>query len=45
MGPILLDVNNYGSLYDAWSGQGLVDIEDFNCKEVAQSFFTDENNS
>jgi hypothetical protein len=35
MGPIMLDVNNFGSLYDAWNGQSLVDIEDFNCKEVA----------
>jgi len=35
MGPIMLDVNNYGSLYDAWNSQGLEDIEDFNCKEVA----------
>jgi hypothetical protein len=35
MGPIMLDVNNYGSLYDAWNGQSLEDIEDFNYKEVA----------
>jgi hypothetical protein len=42
MGPIMLDVNNYGGLYDAWNSQGLEDIEDFNCKEVAQSFFTEQ---
>lgn len=41
MGPIMLDVNNFGSLYDAWNAQGLEDIEDFNCKEVAQSFFSE----
>ena len=42
MGPIMLDVNNFGGLYDAWNSQGLEDIEDFNCKEVAQSFFTEQ---
>lgn len=41
MGPIMLDVNNYGSLYDAWNGQSLENIEDFNYKEVAESFFVD----
>lgn len=41
MGPVILDITNAGSLYEAWSATTLVEIEDFNCKEVAQSFFQD----
>jgi len=39
MGPILLDINNFTSLMDAWSGSTLEEIEDYNYKEVAASFF------
>lgn len=35
----MLDINNYTSLNDAWTGLTLEEIEDYNCKEVAASFF------
>lgn len=35
----MLDITNFGSLYDAWSSLSVEEIEDFNCKEVAESFF------
>jgi hypothetical protein len=40
MGPIMLDINAYNNIYEAWNAQSLEEIQDFNCKEVAQSFFT-----
>ena len=42
MGPILLETNNYNNLNEAWIGQSLEEIEDFNYKEVAASFFMEE---
>ena len=45
MGPIILDVNNFNNLSDAWNAQCEVDIEDFNCREVAESFYTDPEQS
>jgi hypothetical protein len=35
MGPIMLDIANYSSLYDAWSATCVEEIEDFNYTEVA----------
>jgi hypothetical protein len=39
MGPIHLDINQHNNLIDAWVGSTVEEIEDFNCKEVAASFF------
>lgn len=39
MGPIMLEMNNYSNLSDAWNGSSLEEIEDYNYKEVAASFF------
>lgn len=44
MGPIMLDINNYNTLADAWIGSTLEEIEDYNCKEVAASFFQETPN-
>jgi hypothetical protein len=35
MGPIMLDISNFATLYDAWNGTCVEEIEDFNCNEVA----------
>ncbi len=45
MGPVMLDVNNFSNLYDAWNAQCVEEINDFNCSEVAQSFFQSPNKS
>lgn len=34
MGPIMIDVLNYQSLYEAWNAQHIEYIDDFNCNEV-----------
>ena len=39
MGPIQLNVCDSNNLYDAWDAQHLVEIEDFNCRDVAQSLY------
>lgn len=39
MGPIFLDTNIFNNLMDAWQAQNEIEIEDFNCREVASSFF------
>ena len=39
MGPIMLEINNYSNLLDAWNGSALEEIQDYNYKEVAASFF------
>lgn len=41
----MLDINNFSNLNDAWNAQCEVNIEDFNCREVAESFFTDPEHS
>jgi hypothetical protein len=44
MGPVMLDITNFSTLYDAWSASCVEEIEGFNCNEVAQSFFQDTPN-
>ena len=39
MGPIMIDIANYSSLFKAWSSQHSEQIPDFNCQEVAKSFY------
>lgn len=31
MGPIMLDINNFNNLYDAWNATCIEEIQDFNC--------------
>eukprot|EP00347_Sterkiella_histriomuscorum_P016450 403353129 len=39
MGPIMIDIDNHSNLYEAWNSQHVEQIQDFNCQEVAKSFF------
>ncbi|CDW73905.1 ubiquitin carboxyl-terminal hydrolase family protein [Stylonychia lemnae] len=34
MGPIMIDVDNYSNLYEAWNACHIEQIDDFNCDEV-----------
>lgn len=38
MGPIMLEINNYSNLLEAWTGNAYEEIQDYNYKEVAASF-------
>ena len=39
MGPIMLDVGSHGSLEEAWNATLVEVIEDYDSKEVAESFY------
>jgi Ubiquitin carboxyl-terminal hydrolase len=42
MGPILLDVNAYNNLYDAWNGQQIERIDDYDSSDMAKSYYVSE---
>jgi hypothetical protein len=39
MGPIMLNVNEYSNLYEAWSAQQFEEVEGYDSQEVAESFY------
>jgi hypothetical protein len=39
MGPIILDVNNFNTLYEAWTACKSENIEGYDSQDVAQSMY------
>lgn len=44
MGPIMLNVNDYSNLYEAWKAQQFEEVEGYDSQEVAESFYVQARN-